>query len=230
MRKRYWLIGALLIYAFVRQTDERSTVPSFQDAGPSRVERAADVEPVDISAKPTVGISSSRIEIPSGEGLELRVPDAPVRYVSGKRVGFRSGPSTDHPIIDRFDAGRRVMLIEAAGDWSKIRDDLTQHEGWIATRFLSEAEIRAKAAPQKTEKKPKEIEIAIPIVPDSVVIQRIIAESLASYPSSCACPYSRDRAGRRCGKRSAYSKPGGYSPVCFPGDVSKAMIEAFSSR
>jgi SH3-like domain-containing protein len=150
--------------------------------------------------------------------------------VSGKRVGFRSGPSTTDPIIDRFDAGRKVFLMEQAGDWSRIRDDLTQHEGWIATRFLSETETKTKAAPAKKEKKPEEIEVAVPVVRDSVLIQRIIAESLESYPSSCACPYSRDRAGRRCGKRSAYSKPGGYSPVCFPGDVTKAMIEAFRSR
>lgn len=230
MKKRYWLIGALLLYAFFRQTDDGSTISSSQDAVSSRVERAADIEPVEVSTKPTHELLSAEVETPSSDSLELQPADAPIRYVSGKRVGFRSGPSTTDPIIDRFDTGRKVFLMEHVGDWSRIRDDLTQHEGWIATRFLSESETRTKAAPAKKEKKPEEIEIAIPVVPDSVLIQRIIAESLDSYPSSCACPYSRDRAGRRCGKRSAYSKPGGYSPVCFPGDVTKAMIEAFRSR
>lgn len=230
MKKRYWLIGALLIYAFFRQTDDGSTVTSSQDAVSSRVERAVEIEPVEVSAKPTRELSSAKVETPSSDGLELRSADAPIRYVSGKRVGFRSGPSTTDPIIDRFDAGRKVFLMEQAGDWSRIRDDLTQHEGWVATRFLSETETKTKAAPAKKEKKPEEIEVAVPVVPDTVLVQRIIAESLDSYPSSCACPYSRDRAGRRCGKRSAYSKPGGYSPICFPGDVSKAMIEAFRSR
>lgn len=230
MKKRYWLIGALLIYAFFRQTDDGSTVPSSQDVVPSRVEQAADIEPIEVSAKPTRELSSTKVETPSSDGLELRPADAPIRYVSGKRVGFRSGPSTTHPIIDRFDAGRKVFLVEQAGEWSRIRDDLTQHEGWIATRFLSETETKTKAAPAKREKNPEEIEVAVPVVPDSVLIQRIIAESLDSYPSSCACPYSRDRAGRHCGKRSAYSKPGGYAPVCFPSDVTKAMIDAFRSR
>ncbi|MEO0409166.1 MAG: hypothetical protein AAF289_17625 [Cyanobacteria bacterium P01_A01_bin.135] len=32
---------------------------------------------------------------------------------------------------------------------------------------------------------------------------------------SCDCPYDTDSAGRRCGKRSAYSRPGGASPVCY---------------
>ncbi|WP_322886912.1 SH3 domain-containing protein [Sinorhizobium medicae] len=230
MKKRYWLIGALLIYALFKQTDDGSTVPTSQDAVSSRVERAADIEPEEVSAEPTRELSSAKVEMPSGDVLELRPADAPIRYVSGKRVGFRSGPSTTDPIIDRFDAGRKVLLMERAGDWSRIRDDLTQHEGWIATRFLSEIETRTKAAPAKKEKKPEEIEVAVPVIPDSVLIQRIIAESLDAYPSSCACPYSRDRAGRRCGKRSAYSKPGGYAPVCFPGDVTKAMIDAFKSR
>lgn len=230
MKKRYWLIGALLIYAFVKQTDDGSTVPSSQDAVSSRVERAVDIEPVDVSAKPTRELSSTKVETPSSDGLELRSADAPIRYVSGKRVGFRSGPSTTDPIVDRFDAGRKVFLMEQAGDWSRIRDDLTQREGWIATHFLSETEIKTTATPAKREKVPEEIEVAVPVVPDTVLIQRIIAESLDSYPSSCACPYSRDRAGRRCGKRSAYSKPGRIFAVCFPGDVTKAMIEAFRSR
>ncbi len=230
MKKRYWLIGALLIYAFFRQTDDGSTVPSPRDAVASRIERAVEIEQVEVTAKPARELSIVKVETPSSDGLKLRTADAPIRYVSGKRVGFRSGPSTTDPIIDRFDAGRKVFLMEQAGDWSRIRDDLTQNEGWIATRFLSETETSTKAAPAKTEKKPEEIEVAGPVVPDPVLIQRIIAESLDSYPSSCACPYSRDRAGRRCGKRSAYSKPGGYAPVCFPGDVTKAMIEAFRSR
>ena len=34
----------------------------------------------------------------------------------------------------------------------------------------------------------------------------------------CDCPYDIDRAGRRCGRRSAYSKPGGRAPVCYVGE------------
>lgn len=40
--------------------------------------------------------------------------------------------------------------------------------------------------------------------------QAIIQQSLASYPGNCPCPYNTDRAGRSCGKRSAYSRAGGY--------------------
>lgn len=36
-----------------------------------------------------------------------------------------------------------------------------------------------------------------------------------SISGSCQCPYDTDSRGRRCGGRSAYSKPGGESPVCY---------------
>jgi len=62
---------------------------------------------------------------------------------------------------------------------------------------------------------------------DAEVKQAIIQESLASYTGPCPCPYNRMRNGRACGKVSAYSKPGGYSPVCYASDVTAQMIAVY---
>jgi len=62
---------------------------------------------------------------------------------------------------------------------------------------------------------------------DAEVRQRIIRESIAAYPGPCACPYSVMRNGRSCGGRSAYSRPGGYAPICYPRDVTREQIEAW---
>jgi hypothetical protein len=35
---------------------------------------------------------------------------------------------------------------------------------------------------------------------------------------SCDCPYDTDKRGRSCGARSAYSRPGGSSPICYERD------------
>ena len=59
---------------------------------------------------------------------------------------------------------------------------------------------------------------------DAAIKQAIIRESISSYSGSCPCPYNRDRAGRSCGKRSAYSRPGGKSPVCYEADVTPKMV------
>ena len=59
---------------------------------------------------------------------------------------------------------------------------------------------------------------------DAQVRQRIIRQSIAAYPGPCACPYNVTRNGRSCGGRSAYSRPGGHAPICYPRDVSQAQI------
>jgi hypothetical protein len=40
----------------------------------------------------------------------------------------------------------------------------------------------------------------------------------ATSGQGCDCPYDRDRRGGSCGRRSAYSRPGGRSPICYVGD------------
>jgi hypothetical protein len=62
---------------------------------------------------------------------------------------------------------------------------------------------------------------------DDEIKQELIKESIASYPGTCACPYNVDRAGHRCGRRSAYSRPGGYTPLCYPIDVTGEMVKKY---
>jgi hypothetical protein len=69
-----------------------------------------------------------------------------------------------------------------------------------------------------------------PLVSDGDIRRLMIERSLSSYSGSCPCPYNTDRAGRSCGGRSAYSRPGGASPLCYPSDISDAQAETFRSR
>lgn len=62
---------------------------------------------------------------------------------------------------------------------------------------------------------------------DAQVKQAIIRQSIASYSGSCPCPYSTARNGSRCGRRSAYSRPGGASPICYASDVTPAQVAAY---
>ena len=62
---------------------------------------------------------------------------------------------------------------------------------------------------------------------DERVRQQIVQESVAAYLATghpCACPYNSARNGSSCGARSAYSQPGGASPLCYPKDVSDGMV------
>ena len=62
---------------------------------------------------------------------------------------------------------------------------------------------------------------------DEEIIQVIIYKSIATHRGNCACPYNRTTNGSKCGRRSAYSRPGGYQPMCYPRDVPREMIEEF---
>jgi hypothetical protein len=67
-------------------------------------------------------------------------------------------------------------------------------------------------------------------ISDVQIKNEIIKQSISSYVSkigNCPCPYNRDMAGHYCGKRSAWSRAHGQSPICFPDDVSKEMLENY---
>ncbi|MEP8535753.1 hypothetical protein ACMGGX_14160 [Enterobacter sp. BNK-29] len=57
------------------------------------------------------------------------------------------------------------------------------------------------------------------------VKENIIAESIASYPGVCACPFNQARNGSACGRRSAWSKAGGYAPICYKNEVTDEMVK-----
>ena len=77
-----------------------------------------------------------------------------------------------------------------------------------------------KTKPLVKVKPAKEIRIT-----DGQIRKQMIAQSISQYSGSCPCPYFTDRAGRRCGGRSAYSRPGGASPLCYDSDISDATVE-----
>ena len=65
----------------------------------------------------------------------------------------------------------------------------------------------------------------------STAKRKMIAESISSYSGNCACPYNSAVNGSSCGKRSAYSKPGGAAPLCYETEITDAQaIEWFKRK
>ncbi|MCH9814103.1 MAG: hypothetical protein K0U47_09200 [Epsilonproteobacteria bacterium] len=62
---------------------------------------------------------------------------------------------------------------------------------------------------------------------DSELKKKIIQQSIAAYPKNCPCPYNRASNGSICGKRSAYSRSGGYAPICFESDITPEMLKHY---
>jgi len=62
-----------------------------------------------------------------------------LRFISGDDVSFREEPSTKSEIIDSFDIGRVVVLLQKERRWTEIQvqyDDGTIEEGWVHSRYV----------------------------------------------------------------------------------------------
>ncbi len=65
---------------------------------------------------------------------------------------------------------------------------------------------------------------------DAAIKQRMIKSSIAHYSGNCPCPYNTASNGSRCGKRSAYHRAGGYTPLCYAEDITPKMLQDYKNR
>jgi hypothetical protein len=98
----------------------------------------------------------------------------------------------------------------------------------------TKASLAEKAAPADKPSGSSEIKRKVETGLAAAAIATIIIQaSRDQYHAGgrpCACPDDTMRNGRACGGRSAYSRPGGASPLCYPSDVTAAMIESYRLR
>jgi hypothetical protein len=104
------------------------------------------------------------------------------------------------------------------------------------------APLDINPATQPTQAKPKPAEAPVPqsktketaaVLTAAAIAALIVAESRRAYHATghpCACPNDAMRNGRACGSRSAYRRPGGAAPLCYPTDVTETMIKSYRER
>lgn len=180
-----------------------------------------------VSVPPDGGVTSPGTVAAPEDKLEIFREE---RYVSATSLRLRAGPSTAARTIASLPTGTRVSVLGATDEWLRIRlsDGRT---GWASARYLSPTEppiapptVPPSAPPQSAATART---VKAPARDRDAIARELIDRSIASYGGSCPCPYNRDRSGRSCGARSAYSRPGGEAPLCYLGDVTDAMIAAF---
>lgn len=133
--------------------------------------------------------------------------------VTADTLLVRQRPSRNAPVVLRLHQGDRVNVLATSVTWWQIDPD---GSGVLPSGFVASQYLRSDASSQLPRKT---------VLTDAEVAQQIIAEGLARYPGNCGCPYQTDRAGHRCGARSAYVRRGGYALYCYPSDVPQAQIE-----
>ncbi len=197
---------------------------------PAAYGRTADPEPrMSVAALPSspvaaipLGITPSKPRPPTATAPpqdEARQFVGDRRQIAGQKVPLRSEPIVGSPLIDRLGSREAVSVLEQRDAWARVRVERTQKEGWIPTKRIG-SKAPAREVPQPVAK------IAPPLA-TAAIAKLLIAASISNYSGSCACPYQTDRGGRSCGRRSAYSRPGGFSPLCFTKDITPEMVAEY---
>jgi hypothetical protein len=131
-------------------------------------------------------------------------------------LNLRTSPSRYGQVLLTLPAGEVVYQFRRYESWSQVNVASLNVTGFVATHYLSEDCIPGGGLTRKSLERLQ-------------VVSILIVNSLGSYNENCPCPYNVDRGGRSCGGRSAYARPGGRSPLCYPSDVTSAQIERFRS-
>jgi hypothetical protein len=91
------------------------------------------------------------------------------------------------------------------------------------------APVEPRSKPAQPEMKRK-IELGLTAAAIAAIIVQASRDQYHAGGRPCACPDDTARNGSSCGGRSAYSRPGGASPLCYPSDVTEAMVESYRQR
>lgn len=236
-----WLVLAFIGFTFAKCGDTKN--PTQSPAPPAATVLYS--APADLATKGALPATPS--PSPTSVSLAPAVPtsvQAPIQslgkpvadlrpiqrslFITGKNVPLRMAPVSKAKILDRLPTGMEVGELGRRDGWVEVRHPIKAIEGWVSVRRLT----TTRPLPDRDEedepkpKKPSKIDV----LSDAAIIARLIALDASSYSGNCRCPENTDRAGRRCGARSAHSRAGGYAPLCYPSDVSREAIMAFRAR
>lgn len=164
--------------------------------------------------------------VATGCAGRLPPPEAKVTAPESAQIVLVSAPAATvqvRPAVESTPVARPLTPVPA------VRAPAPESAGATSTHAPVRPSELAPAAPiRQAARSPAEEPSPLQLT-DEAIRLLIVQRSRASYSGSCACPDNYDRAGRRCGGRSAYSRPGGASPLCYPNDVTQAMIAAYQT-
>jgi hypothetical protein len=142
-------------------------------------------------------------------------------------LGHRDAPATYEPValasVPPIPA-KPVVFVPAVTTPSAAPDRSPRPE----SKHTVEA---TPASAPDTSPKPESKRKVGAVLTAAAITAIIIQVSRDQYHAGgrpCACPDDSMRNGRACGGRSAYSRPGGAAPLCYPTDVTAAMIESYT--
>ncbi|KAB0571080.1 SH3 domain-containing protein [Brucella pituitosa] len=205
-KAKNWILGAAALFVLVKVfgKDEPQTVPSSPPVAS---------QPVIKSPEPAIQ-PMGFVQATSPRQTETPPPSSDRHPLVGKtlyataNVNMRQEPSVSAKIITSIGRGKAVKALNYRSGWFSVSYD--NRTGWVSEPYLAE---KPPSPPAKTVSTSRTV--APPVASRVAPARRLGQPTRSAYVGTCDCPYDRMRNGRLCGRNSAYSKPGGRSPVCY---------------
>lgn len=213
-----WLLAGALLTGFMLQRLDQGRELSMK---PRKANQSQAISNDQGTAGPVDGTSAS-----ASSSRSVRDAAGPTRgqtmYVDASRLNVRAGPGLSYKQVWTLKQDEAVTVVGYEGEWRRVSG--RRYDGWVYGGYLTPA----RQAPNKTKPQPRAAGNAR--LSDADIAKLLIRRSIALYRGACPCPYNRTKNGRSCGGNSAYSRPGGASPLCYAADVSAQMIAAYRDR
>lgn len=204
-RLGWWIAGAVVLAWWYSSGDAARPPPTPSRAVETRAPPAAQppkkTQPEQNAVRPQrkVPDAVARPSPPSGAPVVDQV------LFTTTRVRLRAEPSTSAEIVVTLGAGQEVRSIGLQSPWHQV--SVGRLTGWVHGDYLARPRPVARQQQMRTP--------VAPLVQQAPAPIRAGAPLRDPYVGRCDCPYDLMRNGRRCGGNSAYSRPGGRSPVCY---------------
>jgi hypothetical protein len=141
--------------------------------------------------------------------------------INADRAPVREFTHDEAPIVATLTKGTIVYEIRRVTNWIEIAGP-KERLGWIEPKWVSVGKEPAQQLPSRPG-----ATYALTAAAIAAIIVQTSRQAYYATGRPCACPDDFTRAGRRCGQNSAYSRPGGARPFCYPSDVPQERIEEY---
>ena len=110
------------------------------ESAPVQAASAAGIVPAVFAPAQPLITPVAQAEVAQAEVDAAVFAPADVKYVTGRSVNVRSGPSTQNGVVGRLTQGDSVSVISDEGNgWARVRIEGDGIDGYMSMRFLADA-------------------------------------------------------------------------------------------
>jgi hypothetical protein len=142
-------------------------------------------------------------------------------------VGRQSAPVSNVPVPAITSPSALAQPVAFSGPMAQASAPVAPSRPTSPPTPSARVDVPDKSVSPATK---RNVEAALTAAAIAAIIVQTSRDQYHAGGRPCACPDDTMRKGRACDGRSAYSRPGGAAPLCYPSDVTAAMIESHRQR